>query len=53
MSYESLAKFLLNAQPTLILVASVAGLWIFAQYAHLKIDIANELFERKLQTFLW
>lgn len=53
MSYQSLAGFLVNAQPTILIVLFCLWLWFFAQNAHLSIRISWELFERKIQTILW
>ncbi len=50
--YEAISTFLLNAQPTLMLLFSALGLRFFAQHAHLTIRIASDLVEKKLQTFL-
>ncbi len=53
MQYAKIAEFLLNAQPTLMLVFFWLGLRFFIQNSHLTIRISSELFEKKMQTVLW
>ena len=53
MQYVKIAEFLLNAQPTLMLVFFWLWLRFFTQNSHLTIKISSELFEKKLQTLLW
>lgn len=52
MKYTTIAEFLINAQPTVILVFFGLGLRFFIQSSHLTIRISSELFERKMQTLL-
>ena len=47
-----IAEFIVNAQPTILLIFFVAGLRFFIQYGHLSIKIFSEIFEKKLQTLL-
>ncbi len=51
--YMKISEFLINAQPTLMLVFFWLGLWFFVQNSHLTIRISSELFEKKMQTLLW
>ena len=53
MSYASIGDFLVNAQPTIILLLYVLGLWFFAVNSHLSIQFSSEVFEKKLLTLLW
>ena len=46
-----IAEFIINAQPTILLIFFVAGLRFFIQYGHLSIKIFSEIFEKKLQSF--
>ncbi len=52
LSYQKLANFFLSAQPTLMLLGYVLGLWFFAQSSHLSIRLSSELFGKRLQTLL-
>lgn len=53
LAFSDIANFLLNAQPTLMLLTYALGLWFFTQNSHLVIRSASELFLQKLQTILW
>lgn len=53
MSYNSIGDFLVNAQPTIMLVLYALGLWFFAMNSHLSIQFSWEIFEKKIQTLLW
>lgn len=52
MSYASIWEFLVNAQPTIMLVLYAWGLWFFAVNSHLSIQFSWEVFEKKIQTLL-
>ena len=51
-SYASIGEFLLNAQPTVMIVLYLLWLWFFAMNSHLSIQFSWELFEKKIQTLL-
>jgi len=40
-----IAEFIINAQPTILLIFFVAGLRFFIQYGHLSIKIFSEIFD--------
>ena len=52
MTYSSIGDFLINAQPTVMLVLYAIGLWFFAINSHLTIQFSWEIFEKKIQTLL-
>lgn len=51
-SYSSMGEFLINAQPTIMLVMYLLWLWFFAVNSHLTIHFSWEMFEKKIQTLL-
>lgn len=51
-TYWWFAEFLINAQPTILLVLFALWLRFFMQNSHLTIHISWELFEKKMQTLL-
>lgn len=51
--YQQYADFLMNAQPTIVLVCSALLLWYLVQYSYLRINISEMLIEKRLQTALW
>lgn len=53
LTYGEYASFLINAQPTLMLLFSALLLWFFMQYGSLAIKLSDDMTERKLQTGLW
>jgi len=52
-SYASIGEFLLNSQPTVMMLVYVLWLWFFAVNSHLSVQFSWELFEKKVQTLLW
>ena len=53
MKYASIGDFLINAQPTIMLVLYALGLRFFAINSHQSIQFSWEIFEKKIQTLLW
>lgn len=51
-SYASIGEFLINAQPTIMLVLYTLWLRFFAVNSHLIIQFSWEMFEKKIQTLL-
>jgi hypothetical protein len=51
-SYSSIGEFLVNAQPTIMIVLYLLWLWFFAMNSHLSIQFSWEMFEKKIQTLL-
>ena len=52
-SYASIGEFLVNSQPTVMMVVYILWLWFFAVNSHLSIQFSWEMFEKKIQTLLW
>ena len=52
-SYASIGEFLVNSQPTVMMVVYLWWLWFFAVNSHLSIQFSWEMFEKKIQTLLW
>ena len=51
-AYNSIGEFLINSQPTVMMVVYVLWLWFFAMNSHLSIQFSWEMFEKKIQTLL-
>ena len=51
-TYNSIGEFLVNSQPTVMMVVYILWLWFFAMNSHLSIQFSWEMFEKKIQTLL-
>ena len=51
--YSSIGEFLINSQPTVMMVVYIFWLWFFAMNSHLSIQFSGEMFEKKVQTLIW
>lgn len=49
-AYQDYARFLINAQPTVLLIVATLLLRFFVQYAYVSVKLSDDLTEKKLQT---
>ncbi len=52
-TYASIWEFLINSQPTVMMLVYILWLRFFAINSHLSVQFSWEMFEKKVQTLLW